>query len=205
MTLTYDFDICAAIPGSLSEDPQVDAMLARLAAETQAESGPVARFRCTRTAQALRDAPEGLRDYFLASGFALGVSGSDLPKGLYPAADEEARLAVIRRLTENAASHPLPAPDDQMTSGEIFRLGVFLAELTQSRPTDIVVGPTRVAQAGLPGVFETAPLPQAPADAPPPPLRFWQHRAFRLALVAGVLLGLVQLVSGPALTVLASL
>jgi hypothetical protein len=196
MALTYDFDICAANPDQGSGDTKTDALLARLAARTGTMSGSVAQFRSARTAQALRDAPEGLRAYFLASGFGLDVSGSDTPPGLYPAADEEARLAVICRLTENAAAHQLPPPDDHAADSPVFHLGAFLAELDHARPVDAV-------PQGLPPVFQTAQL--QPLDAaPPPPAKFWQQRSFRLALVALVLLGLVQLASGPALTVLAS-
>ena len=216
MALSYDFDIFDVIPPSDSGDNLVRDLLAHRASNLRPEGATVALFRDEATAEALSTAPPALRDYFLASGFGLNTYASGAPRGFYPAQDEQERLAIICRLTENARTHDLPAPEDFPEGGCVFRLGEFLAELTSALPvpTPDVAAEINDADSlhgtfptGLPRYFETDPLPptEVCAAPAPPPRKFWQNRMVQMALVAGLVFGAIHLVNGPPLTVLASL
>ncbi|MFN4154536.1 MAG: hypothetical protein ACK4HF_07770 [Paracoccaceae bacterium] len=210
MALVYDFDIFEVIPEFGSPDPKLDAFLADIGFGPGRSATTVALFRDPRTADALRKAPTGLRNYFLDSGFGLNTYASGAPSGRYPARDEAARLDLIRRLTENAPAYSLPRPDDCAESGDIFRLGEFLAELDRSEP---IVMPKERSHPGakdrtLPMLFETDPVVDRLSDAAAPPAarqKFWQSRFFRLGAAAVLVVGAIQLAGGPALTALASL
>ncbi|NEX47375.1 hypothetical protein [Pseudotabrizicola algicola] len=222
MALAYDFDIFEVIPDAGTSDPELDGFLTAAGFVSKTEAATVALFRDPRTAEALRRAPPALREYFVASGFGFNTYDSGAPAGRYPAKDEAARLAVIFRLTENASRHALPRPDDAPEGGEVFRLGAFLAELDRAQPIDMPEPPAvhvlgddanARAEAGsaprrrVPAIFETDPIINEPAaPAPEPPRRkFWQHRFFRLGAAATLVIFAMQLASGTALTVLASL
>lgn len=206
MYLVYDFDIFEVIPGRDRTDPQLAGFLTDIGFIPQGETATVALFRDPRTAKALRNAAPALRAYMLASGFGLNTFDSGAPPGSYPARDEEARLQVIRRLTENAPRHALPTPEDYPEGGDVFRLSAFVTALAEAVPVDM---PETFGTRGapLPPVFETEPLAAEPVEAAatPPRRKFWQHRFFRLGATAALVLGGVHLASGPALTVIASL
>ncbi|MDR7123873.1 hypothetical protein [Pseudotabrizicola sp. 4114] len=209
MALAYDFDIFDVIPDSGSTDPQLDGFLSRAGFAPGRDLATVALFRDPLTAQALRDAPPGLRDYFLASGFGLNTYASGAPPGRYPARDEAARLALIQRLADNAPHHTLPRSEDSVEGGDVFRLEAFLAALDECEPIKLTGSnlPDHSARP-LPPVFEhTDPIATQPPDADIPSQRrkFWQSRFFRLGAAAALVLAVMQLASGPALTVLASL
>lgn len=217
MALAYDFDIFEVIPNSESSDPQLDGFITHAGFRLHRDAATVALFREERTAAALRTASPDLRGYFLASGFGLNTYDSGAPRGHYPAKDEAARLELIQRLTENVRHHTLPRPDDCAEGGDVFRLGEFLAELDRSIPIDMAERPTRATDHSdrhkdgrgwaMAPVFETDPIsdPQPEAEAATPRRKFWQNRFFRLGGAAVLLLGAMQLISGPSLTVLASL
>jgi len=216
MALAYDFDIFEVIPDSGKPDPQLDGFLTAAGFVSRDECATVALFRDPRTAEALRRAPSALRDYFVASGFGFNTYQSGAPAGRYPAKDEAARLAIILRLTENVSCHALPRLDDAPEGGDVFRLGAFLAELDHAQPIEMVHvvvsdacdarGDMNLRRA-LPAMFATDPIADEPPEAENPPSRrkFWQHRFFRIGAAAALVLFAVQLASGPALTVLASL
>ena len=217
MALAYDFDIFELIPDSGPTDPKLDGFLADAGFRPRRDAATVALFRDPRTAQALRHAPPGLRNFFLESGFGLNTFESGAPPGRYPASDEAARLALIARLTQNACLHRLPRPDDSAEGGDVFRLGEFLSHLDRSEPIDMTqgaapdcdagTGPILSRDRGLPAVFETDPIPDAhPEPSPAAPRRkFWQSRFFRLGAAAALLLGAMQVAGVPSLTALASL
>ena len=216
MALIYDFDIFEVIPDHGPRDPQLDGVLSRIGFKPSPDSATVALFRDPQTAEALRTAPPGLRDFFLQSGFGLNTYTSGVPRGRYPAKDEAARLAVIERLARNACRYALPRPGDGAEAGNVFRLHEFLAALDQAEPIgardapvahDLTLKRITPHDRALPPVFETDPDSdrQADLDPPPTPRKFWQSRFFRRSAAAALVLGLLHLVKEPAVIVLASL
>lgn len=136
MTLNYDFDMFDVIPGNGDEDPSLGRFMTEIGFRPDATARKVALFRDQRTADALRDAPDSLREFFLASGFGLNTYQSGAPTGFYPQEDEDARLDIIRRLTENAEIYPLP----RLTEGadaQGFVLMDFLAALAAAQPMEM--------------------------------------------------------------------
>ncbi|TGD66346.1 hypothetical protein EYC08_05595 [Tabrizicola sp. WMC-M-20] len=221
MALVYDFDIFRIVPDFGPSDPGLAGLLKDVSFAEQHEAATVALFRDPRTAGALRRAPSGLRSYLLDSGFGLNTYSSGAPAGRYPASDEAARLELIQRLAENAHRFALPRPEDTAEGGDMFRLGAFLQALDESQPvdmsgvddvvqdqnTDQSAGPVVPRQRALPPLFETEPFADASPIAATIPTRrkFWQSRFFRIGAAAVLVLGAMQMVSGPALTVIASL
>ncbi|GEM_PF-5811592 len=220
MALNYDFDIFdvvpgAAVPGSkgLGSEPS-DLDLARLLNRidgTAATAEKIALFRDPRTAEALRRAPQALRDFFLMSGFGLNTYASGAPQGRYPAKDEEARLDIIRRMAAAAQTHALPRPEDCPEGGDGFRLGEFLRELERAEPMAEEDTMSRPAPASLrgtisPPTLDTHSLPQVQAVAHQPVARkkFWQNR-FHLALAVMGLAAVVHFAGKPVILQLASL
>lgn len=223
MALGYDFDIFEVIPQSNAPDSRLDGLLAAAGFSPQDDSATVALFRDPATAEALRRAPKPLRDYFEASGFGYNTFSSGAPSGRYPAKDEAARLAIILRLTENAARHALPPLEP--ASGTAFSLADFLAALDRAQPIDpaaplVLHAPVPAASVAatataspkprrrtLPAMFQTDPGTASEVDSEDltPRRKFWQHRFFRIGAAAALVLVTMQLVKGPAFTVLASL
>ena len=136
MTLIYDFDMFDVIPGDGDEDPSLGRFMTEIGFRPDAAARKVALFRDQVTADALRDAPEALRDFFLASGFGLNTYQSGAPEGFYPQQDEDARLDIIRRLTENAEIYPLPRLTEG-TDAQGFVLMDFLAALAAAQPLEM--------------------------------------------------------------------
>lgn len=155
MTLCYDFDIFEIAPKNLHSDIELGDFLKNAGLAPASDGGAVALFRDGKTADALCRAPEALRDYFLNSGFGLNTFASGAPTGRYPVQDEEARLAIIERLTENAAHHRLPS--DPVEEGE-FSLHDFLDQLAKATPFDLEAMPLAVDAIG----------PAIPKDQPEP-------------------------------------
>lgn len=137
MALNYDFDMFDVVPSDVSDDPELQQFLNDAGFDMAPETGQIALFRETRTAEALRHAPEPLRAFFLESGFGLNTYDSGAPCGRYPAKDEEARLDLIGRLTENAANFPLASA---AMGDEDFCLPDFLDQLGKSSPVDFPAG-----------------------------------------------------------------
>jgi hypothetical protein len=136
MALTYDFDMFDVIPGDGEDDPSLGRFMTEIGFKPDTAARKVALFRDQRTADALRDAPEGLREFFLASGFGLNTYQSGARAGFYPQQDEEARLDIIRRLTENAEIYPLPRLTEG-TDAQGFVLMDFLAALAAAQPMEM--------------------------------------------------------------------
>ena len=136
MALTYDFDIFDVIPSEGEKDPALDRFMTEIGLQAGDQMCKVALFRDHRTADALRDGPASLRDYFLASGFGLNTYQSGAPPGCYPQKDEDARLDIIRRLTENAEISSMPKLSEGAEDGA-FSLVDFLTALAQAQPIDM--------------------------------------------------------------------
>jgi hypothetical protein len=215
MALKYDFDIFEVIPSSAGQDPQLDGLLAQFADQSRDEQTFVALFRDSRTAEALRNAPDLLRDYFIASGFGLNTFDSGAPEGRYPASDEQARLAIIGKLAENASTFPLPAPDAYPEGGDVFRLGEFLLALDESEPLS---GDDQANEqlnrrfgGAVPAIFETDPLREdepeltvVPPSSSTQPV-FWQSWLVQIIVASGLGFAAMQLADGPAMIVLAGM
>lgn len=137
MSLTYDFDIFDVIPTDGEDDPTLGRFMSEIGFGPDQKSRKVALFRDQRTADALRDAPDVLRDFFLASGFGLNTYHSGAPDGYYPAKDEDARLDIIRQLTENAEVYDLQQIAEHNIAGLGFVLGDFLTALAHAQPIDL--------------------------------------------------------------------
>ncbi|EBA13799.1 hypothetical protein [Roseobacter sp. CCS2] len=100
MALRYDFDMVALTPDGLP-DQFGDLEATGVATEK------VAMFRDPDTVTALKAADTAVRTYFIDSGFALKQFDSGAPAGHFAMRDEDARIAVINRLTANLETHDL--------------------------------------------------------------------------------------------------
>lgn len=109
MSLAYDFDIVQSDAGKY-----------------------IALFREPETAAALKGADFAVRSYFKESGFGFLTHDSGAGRGRYPLGDEEARIAVIRRLGDTMWRFDLTGAD---MNG--FDFGDFLAHLSEAEPVDM--------------------------------------------------------------------
>ena len=131
MALRYDFDMVAVTPDGLSDQ------FGNLAA-TDVATGKVAMFRDPATVAALKRADAAVTGYFTDSGFALQHFDSGAPAGRYPARDEDARIAVIDKLSANLHTHDLAGAiwDD-------FDFDAFMDALSAAEPVeDELLAPT---------------------------------------------------------------
>lgn len=135
MTLNYDFDIFDLAPKTAPNDPELLDFLSKAGWSKDDSEGAVALFRHQDTVDALCRAPDSLREYFLQSGFGLNTYDSGAPAGRYPLRDEDARLAIIERLTENAGRNMLPCGAGE----DDFRLEDFIAQLAAARPYEVAL------------------------------------------------------------------
>lgn len=206
--MNYDFDIFDLNPQEAAQDPETSGFLARLGLSGRkgkgVADGPgsggnrIALFREVQTADALRVAPAALREYFMDAGFGLNTYTSGAPRHCYPAADEQARLDIIERLTALLAAHSLPAPGDYPEGGNVFRMGEFLVDLAEAHPLpqvrsshpDLAPFESQGAPAFAP-TFDTQPA----ADTAPR-RKFWQSRYFLAAVGVGVALVMLQISAG---------
>ncbi len=129
MGFKYDFDMFSTIPDEVRREFQGmlnDIGMGAIGTEQ------VALFRDPELAEALRGADECVRNVFLESGFGLNVFDSGAPEGRYPAYDENARNACVRRLADNIAA--AEGLSDANWNG--FDIGDFLDHLSVTRPID---------------------------------------------------------------------
>ena len=124
MALRYDFDMVTMTPEGLP-DQFGDLVLTGVGAEQ------VAMFRDPNTVAALKQADSAVRSYFTDSGFALKQFDSGAPPGRFPERDEEARIAVIDRLTANLETHDLA----NAAWGE-FDFDAFMDALATAQPVE---------------------------------------------------------------------
>ncbi len=171
MALTYDFDMFAIIPedvqsefGDMFNDLGVTGMMGE----------KMAMFRDPETVAALGRADEAVRTYFTDSGFGMQVYSSGAPAGRYPAADEEARVVVIKKLTANLKTHDLKGAN---WGG--FEFPKFMEALAITAPLDddALRAPTPGAQQQ-----QTGPTRQTDAD-----------RMRRLIALGGLSVGIILL------------
>ena len=124
MALRYDFDMVAVTPTGLP-DQFDDLAVTGMAAEK------VAMFRDPETVAALKQADAAVQAYFTDSGFALQEFNSGAPAGRYPMRDEDARVALIDRLSANLDSYDLA---DVNWGG--FDFDAFMNALSTAEPVE---------------------------------------------------------------------
>ncbi len=167
MALRYDFDMVAMTPEGLP-DQFGDLALTGVGAEK------VAMFRDPNTVAALHKADPAVRTYFTESGFALAQFDSGAPAGRFPSRDEDARIAVIDRLTANLETHDLA---DAAWGG--FDFDAFMDALSEAEPVeDELLAPTK-------------PSPQVEQARAAARIASQRKKGRRMLALGGLLLGLV--------------
>ena len=138
MAMRYDFDMVSVTPVGLP-DRFGDLAITGIGAEK------TAMFRDPNTAEALRNADQAIRTFFLESGFGLQDYDSGAPPGRYPISDEDHRIRVIERLTANLGTH-----DMSTANWGAFDFQAFLAGLDHAQPLDdeTLLAPTQQAATG---------------------------------------------------------
>ncbi len=171
MALRYDFDMVAVAPTGLP-DRFDDLAVTGVAAEK------VAMFRDPGTVAALKEADAAVQAYFTESGFALQEYNSGAPAGRYPMRDEDARIALIDRLSANLDSYDLA---DVNWAG--FDFDAFMNALSTAEPVeDELLAP-------LPGVRS----PNMTDEIIAARVASRQKKGRRMLALGGLLLGLVLL------------
>lgn len=130
MTLNYDFDFFSVMPDELFEDPAIGGMMNDIGITADAPANKVACFRHPETAEALRRAPQEVRDLLESIGFGYNAYSSDLPEGFYPAEDEEHHINMMEKLSIAVQEGRCPKPDPMAE----FDLGAFLETVTVAQP-----------------------------------------------------------------------
>jgi hypothetical protein len=124
MALSYDFDMVAVTPQGLPKE------FGDLAA-TGLGAEKVAMFRDPQTVAALASADHAVRAFLIDSGFAMKSFNSGAPPGRFPMRDEDARVAVIEKLSANLGTHNLK---DANWGG--FEFPEFMRALSTAEPID---------------------------------------------------------------------
>lgn len=169
MALRYDFDMVTMTPEGLP-DQFGDLALTGVGAEK------VAMFRHPDTVAALKQADAAVRTYFTESGFALEQFDSGAPAGRFPRRDEDARIAVIDRLTANLETHDL----SQVAWGG-FDFDAFMDALSEAEPVDdALLAPPK-------------PSPQRDQAIASARIASQRKKGRRMLALGGLLLGLVLL------------
>lgn len=169
MALRYDFDMVAITPEGLPNQFG-DLALTGVAAEK------VAMFRDPNTVAALNQADAAVRTYFTDSGFALTQFDSGAPTGRFPESDEDARIAVIDRLTTNLETHDLA----NAAWGE-FDFDAFMDALASAQPVeDALLAPPK-------------PSPSYEKELATARIASQKKKGRRMMALGGLLLGLILL------------
>lgn len=169
MALRYDFDMVTIKPNGLP-DQFGDLTVTGVGAEK------VAMFRDPNTVAALAQADEAVRTFFTDSGFALQKFDSGAPAGRFPMRDEDARIAIIDRLSANLGTHNL---NGAQWGG--FDFQAFMAALSVAEPIE----DTLLAQ--------TTTSPSNYADLVAARIASRQKQGRRMIALGGLMLGLILL------------
>ena len=141
MTLNYDFDMIAAIPKTIFDDPDAGRFLDEMEFQNHQKGNVTALFRDPATIAALERAPQGVQDYLRASAFGVNSYHSGAPAGRYPDLDENARIMVIEALAKNVSRFDLPPGDDTQPVEGAFHLPAFFAAVAEAEPIQMDTGP----------------------------------------------------------------
>ncbi len=170
MGLRYDFDMVAMTPEGLP-DEFGDLALTGIAAEK------VAMFRDPGTVAALKSADTAVRTYFTDSGFALDQFDSGAPSGYFAQRDEDARIAVIDRLTANLETHDLA---DASWGG--FDFDAFMDALATAKPVeDALLAPPK------------RPTPEYDRELAEARIASRKNKGRRMMALGGTLLGILMI------------
>lgn len=139
MALRYDFDIICVFDEGCEESRALEARLRHSDDAHELGSSKLAMFRDPETVEALQAAPKGVRHLMEASGFGLAAYDSGAPDGYYPQQDEEDRIALMLRLTENLRYHDRHAGSDLHLHSEtpVFDFEAFVQHLETATPMDM--------------------------------------------------------------------
>lgn len=162
MALTYDFDMVPVTPEGLPDG------------EPATDGGPRAMFRDPTTVAALGRADAAVQSFFIESGFALQQHDSGAPPGRFPMRDEDARVAVIEKLSANLMRHDLKGAD---WGG--FAFADFMQALAGAEP---------VADALL------APVAQSSGPARTAHVSSRKTQGRKMIALGGLLLGVILLI-----------
>lgn len=167
MAMRYDFDMVAMTPDGL---PDKFGNFGATGVEK------VAMFRDPRTVAALNQADTTVQTFFTDSGFALQAFDSGAPPGRFPIRDENARIAVIDRLSTNLSAHNLNGAN---WGG--FDFQAFMGALATAEPiADELLAPTP----GSPRIDQELAAARVASQ---------QKRGRRMIAFGGLMLGLILL------------
>ena len=169
MALRYDFDMVAMTPNGLP-DQFGDLAVTGVGAEK------VAMFRDPQTVAALAQADEAVRTFFTDSGFAMQQFDSGAPPGRFAMRDEDARVAVIERLSANLGTHNL---NGAQWGG--FDFQAFMKCLSEAEPIEERL------------LAPTAQSPRVDADLVAARIASRQKQGRRMIAFGGLMLGLILL------------
>lgn len=122
--MRYDFDMVAVTPRGL---PAQFGDLETTGVGTE----KIAMFCDPEVVAALGRADEAVRTFFTDSGFAMQAHDNGAPSGRFPMHDEDARVAVIQRLSQNLATHNLEGAN---WGG--FEFAAFMQALSVAEPIE---------------------------------------------------------------------
>ncbi|MCK0095811.1 hypothetical protein MWU60_09525 [Yoonia sp. F2084L] len=169
MALRYDFDMVAVTPAGLP-DTFNDLEITGVGAEK------VAMFRDPQTVAALKQADAVVQSFLTDSGFALQHYDSGAPPGRFPVRDEDARIAVIEKLSANLGTHNLSGAN---WGG--FEFQAFMEALSKAEPIENeLLAPTRQS-------------PRIDTELAAARIASQQKKGRRLMALGGLMLGLVLL------------
>ena len=108
MELNYEFDVFRVIPDAIYADPKLGGMLTDLGLAQNMRANHVFLFRHQATADALRAAPDDIREPLLALRVGLSAYSGGCPDGFYPAADQAIRMDLAQRLAGAVSGGAFP-------------------------------------------------------------------------------------------------
>lgn len=169
MALQYDFDMVAISPEGLP-DKFGDLALTGVAADK------VAMFRDPKTVAAIKQADVAVQTFLTESGFALQHFDSGAPPGRFPVQDEEARIALIERLSSNLHTHEVSEAD----WGQ-FDFSDFMDALSSAQPIENEL------------LAPTSSRPNVEIEIAAARIASRQKKGRRMMALGGLMLGLVLL------------
>ena len=140
-------------------------------------------FRDPATVEALRAAPEPVRNWLSGAGVGLNVFDSGAPPGHYPARYEKHHMRLMQRLTETLNDFDLPKAG---TDTGVFKVSEFVVTVMKAKPwADGALSP------------QPSPLPLGASAEPGLPynlareMREEKERAQRKAMIAAALVAVL--------------
>lgn len=187
--LNYDIDFFSVVPDEVLDNPEFAKLMGGIGVTRDVPGNIVVLFRDPATVAALREAPEGVRNWILNAGFGLNTFDSGAPPGQYPARFEQHHMRVVKRLTDSLNAFPLPKAGED--TGSAFKLSEFITALLTAKPMTAAAAPTQAApQAARPVDALTVDSIYNPARELRLEKAAAQQKALKQALVIAVLAGI---------------